>query len=244
MLALSPAESFRSRFTTMLIALALHGAFIIIAARLHRVRPTPAPPLITELLELEAPPIVPAPSPAEPAPAPVTRSRAPLAPRAAHSAPSPPPAQPSPQPADSTEEVLDFDSTLVTTTASSSSSLAARAGSSAGGAAHGARHALAARPSTGTGDLSRAPALAGATEWRCPFPPEADAAAIDHAVVTLRVDVSASGEVSSARTLDDPGHGFAQKACACALRKRFSPALDRDGAPMRSTATVHVTFDR
>lgn len=242
MLAITPAEPLRTRFTAMLIALALHGAFIAIAASLHRSHPMPAPPLITELLEIEAPPIVTPEPPMPQAPARIAPSRTALTPRSPRAASIPSPERPLPEPAAATEEVLDFGSTLVTSTATSS--FATRAGSSRGSAAHGATRPLTARPSTGASDLSRAAALAGTTEWRCPFPLEADSAAIDHAVVTLRIDVAATGEALNARVLDDPGHGFADKARSCALRKRFAPALDRNGAPMRATATVHVTFDR
>jgi protein TonB len=244
MLAITPAESLRTRFTATLIALALHGAFIAVAASLHRSHPMPAPPLITDWLEIEAPPIL-APEPPPPparAPAPIAPSRAPRAPRTARVASTPSPERLSPEPTASTEDVLDFGSTLVTSTAPSS--FAARASGSQGSVAHGTTRPLAARRGTSTSDLSRAAALAGATEWRCPFPLEADSAAIDHAVVTLRIDVAVTGEALSARVLDDPGHGFADKARSCALRKRFAPALDRNGAPMHATATVHVTFDR
>jgi protein TonB len=246
MLAITPAEPLRTRFTAMLIALALHGAFIAVAASLHRAHPLPAPPLITELLEIEAPPIA-APEPPTPAaPSPVAPARAATAPRTSRIASTPLPERPSPEPAAAAEEeILDFGATLVTSTASSSS-FATKPGSARGSTAHGAPRAAAARQAAGTGtsDLSRAAALAGTTEWRCPFPLEADGAAIDHAVVTLRIDVAATGKVLRAHTIDDPGYGFADKARACALRKRFAPALDRTGTPMRATATVHVTFDR
>lgn len=241
MLAITPAESKRASWLALLFALALHLAFIAIAARIHRARPVHAPPLVTEMFEIEAPPPAPSLPMPEPEPAPIASTpREHTAPRAPRTAPSPAPPSPAPAPS-GTSDVLDFGSTLVTSTASSSS-FAAR------GAAHGPSRATAtARSSTtgaGTSDLSRAPALAGTTEWRCPFPLGADDAGIDHAVVTLRVDVADDGTALGAHVLDDPGHGFGQNARACALRKRFAPALDRQGAPQRAKATVQVTFDR
>jgi protein TonB len=87
-------------------------------------------------------------------------------------------------------------------------------------------------------------ASVGETQWNCPFPPEADVAQIDEAYVMLQVDVSADGTPSAVRVLTDPGNGFGREARPCALRKRFSPALDHDGTPIPSTIKVRVSFTR
>jgi protein TonB len=93
-------------------------------------------------------------------------------------------------------------------------------------------------------DRSRKPALAGGLEWACPFPPEAEAAGIDDAVASIRVEVDASGAIRTASIESDPGHGFGRAARSCALTKRWSPALDRDGNPVAGGAVVRVRFVR
>lgn len=240
MLAITPDESKRTSLLAVLFALALHVAFIAVAARLRHAPLAESPPRITAMFEIEAPPPTPQPVPEAPLsrrvqPAPAAAPRAHRAPaqssRAAQS--------PLPEPTAHADDVLDFGSMLVTSQAASSFGVRASDGASARGA-----HSASSARGDGANDLSRAPALAGARTWRCPFPREADDAGIDHAVVTLRIDVAITGEVLAASALDDPGHGFAQTARTCALRKRFAPALDRRGTPQRAVTTVHVTFDR
>ncbi len=93
-------------------------------------------------------------------------------------------------------------------------------------------------------DLSRRVSL-DAEEWSCPWPREAVAEDIYEEVVVLRVVVRADGAVEAARVLDDPGHGFGRAAADCARHTRFSPALDADGHPIRSTSPpIRVTFTR
>jgi protein TonB len=91
-------------------------------------------------------------------------------------------------------------------------------------------------------DLSRPPALAGGSDWDCPFPFEAEDRGIDQAVVALRVEVAASGDVIAAKVARDPGAGFGREAQRCALRKRWSPGLDRAGKPTSAVAQVNVRF--
>lgn len=248
MLAITPAESTRTRLFAAFAAIALHVAFIAAAGGLQRAQPVHTPPRITEMFEIQAPPLPPEPPELEPeparTPAPAARARA-VARRAAPAPPSSAP-EPAAAAAATTRETLDFGTTFVASRGSSSS-LSSSASSIATRGVGGGSSGVSARASsngTGTSDRSRAPALSGANEWRCPFPLEADQAGVDHAVVSLRVDVASTGAVLDARAIDDPGHGFAQSARACALRNRFAPALDRAGAPTRATATVHVSFDR
>jgi glutaminase len=42
----------------------------------------------------------------------------------------------------------------------------------------------------------------------------------------------------------DPGHGFGAEARSCSIGKRWSPALDSAGNPIRATAIVKVRFTR
>jgi protein TonB len=99
-------------------------------------------------------------------------------------------------------------------------------------------------PSSPGPDRHRNPSVAGGDEWRCPFPPEADAADVDSAVATLRVAVDASGTVHSVSVQSDPGHGFGREASRCALTRPWSPALDHDGKPIDGVAVVRVRFVR
>ena len=93
-------------------------------------------------------------------------------------------------------------------------------------------------------DLSRPVALQGGSTWNCPFPPEADSDQIDQAVVTVQVTVRPDGSALSAKVVSDPGHGFGRAARACALSRRYAPAMDRVGAAILSSAPVNVRFNR
>jgi protein TonB len=87
-------------------------------------------------------------------------------------------------------------------------------------------------------------ALVGGTTWNCPFPPEADAEEINHAVVTVQVTVRPDGSALTATVVTDPGHGFGRAARLCALGRRYQPALDRTGAAIVSSAPINVHFNR
>jgi protein TonB len=93
-------------------------------------------------------------------------------------------------------------------------------------------------------DLSRTAQLAGSGEWRCPFPPEADADQVDEASAVIEVTVGADGKASRANVLSDPGHGFGREARACAIREAYVPALDREGRAVASTKRFRVKFER
>jgi hypothetical protein len=84
--------------------------------------------------------------------------------------------------------------------------------------------------------------MAGDSSWQCPFPSQADG--IDEAVVQLRVFVDAGGKALDAAVIVDPGHGFASQAVRSAIGKRWSPAPDREGVPIRATAIARVRFTR
>jgi len=93
-------------------------------------------------------------------------------------------------------------------------------------------------------DLSRTAQLAGSGEWRCPFPPEADADQVDEAAAIIEVTVGADGKASHASILQDPGHGFGREARSCAMREAYVPALDREGRAVASTKRFRVKFER
>jgi protein TonB len=91
---------------------------------------------------------------------------------------------------------------------------------------------------------SRPPALAGGATWDCPFPREAELAAVDTALVRLRVRVSRLGSVEQAAVEQDPGNGFGREAQRCALNKRWAPGLDAAGNAVAMTSVVSVRFVR
>lgn len=94
-------------------------------------------------------------------------------------------------------------------------------------------------------DKSRGAGLSGASEWKCPWPAEAEAEQIDEAFVKVQVAVGANGKAAKVSVLSDPGHGFAREAQRCAMRESFAPALDRDGNPIVGTTKVlKIHFER
>lgn len=147
------------------------------------------------------------------------------------------------------DEVVDFGNTIVSGAgARYVGGVSANSGTSQQAAREAAADGSIGGVPGGTGDAnvdrSRPPGLGGTALWDCPFPSEADDAGVDHALVTLRVDVAADGGVVRARASSDPGHGFGREAERCARRKPWKPALDRAGHAIAGVATVRVRFDR
>jgi protein TonB len=93
-------------------------------------------------------------------------------------------------------------------------------------------------PPPPTPDRSRAAGLEGSTDWsNCPFPPEA--------FVSIVVTVRPDGTPLSVNVVSDPGHGFGRAARMCALSRRYSPALDRNGAPTtQASPPIRIRFNR
>lgn len=79
---------------------------------------------------------------------------------------------------------------------------------------------------------------------RCPFPAEADAEQIDEATVGIEVRVRADGTAESVVITGDPGHGFGREAKKCAMRERYTNALDVDGNAIAATAKIRFNFRR
>ena len=101
-------------------------------------------------------------------------------------------------------------------------------------------------PAVAGPDRSRTLALTS-KDWHCDFPPEADSEQIDQMVVPIEVNVSASGRVTNAHVIKDPGYGFGRAAVQCALRQgggAFDVALDHEGNPIAGQRTFNVHFDR
>ncbi len=108
---------------------------------------------------------------------------------------------------------------------------------------------------TGTKPAPPGPAVADrshrlsvvSSDWRCDFPPEADSEQIDEMTVPTEVTVSASGRVTAAHALRDPGYGFGRAAAQCALRQgasAFDLERDHDGNPIPGTKIFNVHFTR
>lgn len=79
---------------------------------------------------------------------------------------------------------------------------------------------------------------------RCPFPAEADAEQVDEAAVGIEVRVGVDGRAQTVTVTRDPGHGFGREARKCALRERYSPALNVDGLPIAGVYRVNFRFSR
>jgi TonB family protein len=79
-------------------------------------------------------------------------------------------------------------------------------------------------------------------QWACPFPPEADH--INYERVNVVVTVSAQGKPLDVQVVGSPGYGLGRAAQRCAWNKTYLPKLDRGGAPLASTITIVVTFER
>ncbi|MGB1701112.1 MAG: energy transducer TonB, partial [Nannocystaceae bacterium] len=81
--------------------------------------------------------------------------------------------------------------------------------------------------------------------WRCPWPSKALDADIYEQSVVLKVRVGSDGRARSVEVLEDPGLGFGDAARACAMKTRFTPALDREGDPVTATSPpIRVRFTR
>lgn len=79
----------------------------------------------------------------------------------------------------------------------------------------------------------------------CPFPPQADMAQVDRAVVDVTVTVDANGRPTQASVVADPGYGFGSQAKRCALSMRYEPALGTGGDPITGTTpTLRFRFNR
>jgi periplasmic protein TonB len=81
-------------------------------------------------------------------------------------------------------------------------------------------------------------------DWKCKFPPEADPAEVDTAVVVLKISVDAKGKIDHVVVVKDPGYGFGQAARLCALRQAFLPATDEHGKPVPDSHLTRVRFVR
>lgn len=103
---------------------------------------------------------------------------------------------------------------------------------------------VAAANAAGTNTVeSRAATLASGTSWDCPFPKEADAAAIDQAAASIVIHVDREDKPERVEVVVDPGYGFGQAAATCAMKMKFRAARDDKGQPVPSkTPPIRVMF--
>jgi outer membrane biosynthesis protein TonB len=175
-----------------------------------------------------------------------------------NNAPPPPaaPAAAAPALTANPDDVVDLTNTIVTGDGGGGGAVQMNNGTGSGAAtavatgvpggtgAPSAAPAPVAPPPAPTVDKSRA-AREVSGNWRwCPFPAEADMAQIDEARVTMEVTLRADGTPERARVLADPGNGFGAQARSCAMRAKYTGALDRDGNPIPTTFRFNVTFSR
>jgi protein TonB len=235
---------------SIFVALFAHAALAFALPRSIVARRALAPPVATEIVDIEIPKPPPPPEPTEDIPeARHAPERARLTPG---SVPRTAPARAAAvitrkedpnEPVDLTDAFVSGSATTYAggmTAASGTNANAVRAVTSSSGT-----HAPATAAARGSGaDRARAPSLLSSTEWDCPFPEEANDDQMDSAVVTIRIDVNVAGAPKNVRVMSDPGHGFGREARRCAMSKRFRPALDGEGNPIERPVTVNVRFQR
>ncbi|MBI2395584.1 MAG: hypothetical protein HYV09_38820 [Deltaproteobacteria bacterium] len=92
-------------------------------------------------------------------------------------------------------------------------------------------------------NLSRKPSLDVPDACKGYFPASAED---DHALVTLRVIVRATGAVEGATVIAETpkGQGFGAAARTCLLARTFTAGLDEAGRPATAQTTVNVRFNR
>jgi periplasmic protein TonB len=238
-----------------LVALSFHAAIVLGLPYLQVSRPLASAKGV-ELFEvalLEPEPEPQAPPPTEPEPV-ATQSAAPRAAASAHReirAP-PPKSMPSSTVPASPESVVssdiaDFSNTIMTSPGRGGSGVSGAPGIRGGGDEGAMARPAAPSAAAGGGggnDRSRVASLQGGRDWNCQFPAEADDAAIDFAVVTLRISVDPDGHASEISLVQDPGHGFGPAARNCASQRAYLPALNAGGHPTRASITVRVRFVR
>jgi TonB family protein len=73
------------------------------------------------------------------------------------------------------------------------------------------------------------------------YPPEAEAAGIEAAVV-LELDIDKTGRVTRAAVIEPAGHGFDEAALEAARELEFEPARRADGTPFNARIRYRYTF--
>jgi periplasmic protein TonB len=230
----------------LLLAMAAHAGMVAFALT----QPLP-PPALTAVTEVElAPPAPPPPPepeapPPEPAKEPAPRARAPKAPA---KAPAPAPAAAAPlRTIEDDVKTADEPVRFVTDPNGTAFGYGTVARGGTGTGAPGAQLAEAPAGSVGghgtAPELSRPPSLSELDPCRGFFPTRAQA---DRGEVQLKVRVEADGKVRTVTIAREQpiAQGFGFAARDCLMSKRFSPALDKAGAPVSVVSPVTIRFSR
>ncbi len=250
------------RLAPWALAIALHLVILVMALRAQPSLETWSARMAAQIhgalaeraptrLEFEPPP-PPAPEP-EPEPAAAPEPALAVEPSKAPSATSPKPEAPRVAPPAAAGEVLaskdavaDFsDQAFVVGTATAyAGGVTTQSGT--GTAPGTAARAQTPSPKRAAASSARArPVRLEGIAWRCPWPAGALDADIYEQAVVIRVEVGVDGRARRVRLVDDPGLGFGDAARACALKTRFSPALDGEGDPVPATSPpIRVRFTR
>ena len=231
-------------FLGIAVALLLHGAFALIARFPDHTLEVWSEEMsqyvhdhvvVVERVAYRPPP--PAPPSMEP-PREAVRPRA-----AAHTSMSNSPSAPAaPVTASAATSPIDFgDFAIDEASGQSNLSPGSGGGTPGGGTSTGIEHAAPRAPAT---DRSSAVGLVD-EDWNCPWPEDADDAAIDLQTTVVRVVVRADGSAESARAVSGAEHGFGNAAVSCAMLRRYAPARDAAGVPMRrESGPIRITFTR
>jgi len=78
----------------------------------------------------------------------------------------------------------------------------------------------------------------------CFYPPAADTAAVDDGFAEVNVAISVEGNPEWVQILRDSGYGFGATAAYCVMVRKFKPAVDAQGNPIRSRTFVRIRFTR
>jgi protein TonB len=99
---------------------------------------------------------------------------------------------------------------------------------------------------SGALDTGRArPVGLSATDWRCPWPADAEAGDKVSETVVIEVVVEPNGRARAVTVTADPGFGFGAAAKACALGTHFLAARDHDGRAITARSPpIRVRFTR
>jgi periplasmic protein TonB len=246
---LLPRRSDRGSFYALALAIAAHSAIALLMPRAATAS-VKMEQLPTELVEVQLKPEPPPVVKEKPKPEPETKPT--QAREGVKTNTPPPPAQAANvltqredpnAPADFSDAIIVGKAETYAGGASASTGTSKRAVQVA--RAEGTGSATTAPASAAQGpDLSKKARLAEGGSWACPFPAEADAVQVDHAVVGLRIAVSESGAAGEVGVTRDPGNGFGREARACARSKRYEAARDRIGSAITGSILVNVRFDR
>ena len=251
-------------------ALALHALLALMLVGLSRLakREVERAPIVSEV-EIEAPPPPPTPEPpppppppppaAEPvAPPPVARATAPAPPRAEAPPPPPPPAPTAPPPLMVTDEQSNDPSTDTVATGTNNNF---RGGDIANNGVANQGPVRNADPNGtpgGTGtqpaplpssvrdvDLSERPRIeCDEDSLRNFFPEEAQERGLTGMRVQVRVSVDASGAITRAQSMEDPGFGLGRAAERAVMNGcRASTPRARDGRAVATITTFRLNFE-